>query len=94
MVGDGYDAVLRFAGIPPLEDTMQREEHAALSRLECYQWAGAAALPADGGKPAFAPRLADAIARKEPESRPKRALRICPTCHMAVPLSGACDNCG
>lgn len=58
MVGDGYDAVLKIEGIAPHQDVIEREEHAARARLECYRWARASDLPADGGQPALAPKLA------------------------------------
>ncbi len=49
-VGERYDDVLRAAEQSLLPDVAARERHAALARLECYQWAGSA--PEDGGVPA------------------------------------------
>lgn len=93
MVGEGYDAVLRLEGISPLEDAMQRENHAAQARLQCYRWAKAADVPPDGGAPALAPRLAATVERQR-KAQPQRPVRVCPDCNMAVPATGACDNCG
>jgi len=92
MVGDGYDAVLTALGVAPLDDVMQRENHAAMSRLECYRWAQAEDLPADGGRAALAPKLAASTARKAKANPP--APKVCPTCHMALLPIGVCDNCG
>ncbi|WP_107771029.1 hypothetical protein [Nocardioides sediminis] len=92
MVGDGYDAVLRAEGIPPLEDAMQRENHAAQARLQCYRWARASDLPPDGGVPALAPKLAATVERQRKAQAPRPA-RVCLRCNMAIPATGACDNC-
>lgn len=94
MVGDGYDAVLRIEGIAPHDDVMEREEHAARARLECYRWAGAPDLPADGGEPALAPKLAQKVQRRRRAERSERAAQVCPVCFMAIPATGVCDNCG
>jgi hypothetical protein len=94
MVGEGYDAVLRAEGIPPLEDALQRENHAAEARLRCYRWAQAAGLPPDGGAPALAPNLAARVVRQRKEAQSQRPVQVCPHCHMAVPATGVCDNCG
>ncbi|MDZ5622037.1 hypothetical protein SFC88_14410 [Nocardioides sp. HM23] len=92
MVGDGYDAVLTATGIAPIDDPMQKESHAAQSRLECYRWAEATDLPADGGRAALAPKLAASAARKRKANPP--AAKVCPTCNMALLPAGGCDNCG
>ncbi len=92
MVGDGYDAVLTATGAAPIDDDMLREKHAAQSRLECYRWANADELPADGGRAALAPKLAASTARKAKANPP--AAKVCPTCNMALLPSGVCDSCG
>lgn len=92
MVGAGYDAVLTALGVDPLHDVMQREQHAAGSRLECYRWAQAADLPADGGRAALAPKLAASTVRKAKANPPPA--KVCPTCHMALLPIGVCDTCG
>lgn len=92
MVGDGYDAVLKALGADPIDDPMQRERHAAQSRLECYQWANAEDLPADGGRAALAPKFAASTARKAKANPP--AAKVCPTCNMALLPTGVCDSCG
>jgi hypothetical protein len=79
---------------------------AARERLECYQWAGSA--PADGGVPAqlpgsapkrpVRPRAASASRSSAPAAKPRvaksdRPVSVCPTCFMALPATGVCDNC-
>ncbi len=91
MVGDGYDAVLTAQGVALLDDPMQRENHAAQSRLECYRWAQAADLPADGGRAALTPKLAASASRKRKANPP--AAKVCPTCNMALLPIGICDTC-
>jgi hypothetical protein len=89
MVGDTYDAVLAATGAAPIDDPMKRESHAAQSRLECYRWANAEDLPADGGRAALAPKLAASAARKAKANPP--AQKVCPVCNMALLPSGECD---
>ncbi len=91
MVGDTYNAVLTATGATPIADVMLREKHAAQSRLECYRWASAEDLPADGGRAALAPKLAAATARKAKANPP--AAKVCPTCNMALLPTGVCDSC-
>ncbi|MFC1406979.1 MULTISPECIES: hypothetical protein [Streptacidiphilus] len=92
MVGDGYKEVLAVAGEPPVEDFLEREHHAARSRLACYQRFGAT-LPATGGVPALAPKLEATIARQR-SREPVRPPRVCPSCFIQLPSTGACDSCG
>jgi hypothetical protein len=84
--------------------------HAAKERLECYRYFEAVGLPADGGSvpppnPVSAPRTATGATRggaarprqpavKRPTKPADRPRDICPTCFMAIPRSGVCDNCG
>jgi hypothetical protein len=91
MVGPGYDAVLTALGAKPLDDVMARENHAAMSRLECYRWADAEGLPADGGRAALTPKLAASAARKAKANPP--ATKVCPSCNMALLPTGECDSC-
>ena len=91
MVGDGYGAVLTATGVGPIDDVMKRENHAAQSRLECYRWAGASDLPADGGRAALTPKLAASAARKR-KANPAPT-KVCPTCNMALLPIGICDSC-
>nr|WP_225311123.1 hypothetical protein [Microbispora cellulosiformans] len=88
MVGEGYKEVLEIAGEPPVDDVIEREKHAARSRLACYQ-RFCATLPPDGGVPALAPRLQAAVDRRRPERPP----RICLRCSMQLPSTGVCDSC-
>ncbi|MDQ6523619.1 hypothetical protein RB608_08420 [Nocardioides sp. LHD-245] len=50
-------------------------------------------VPAAGAKPARAPRAT----KPKPPAKPVAAepvIAICPTCFMALPATGICDNCG
>jgi hypothetical protein len=79
---------------------------AARARLECYRWAGSA--PADGGVPAQLPgsaprrtsrprtatsRSGAAPAPKRRVAKTDRPVAVCPSCFMALPATGICDNC-
>ena len=90
MVGEGYKEVLEVAGEPPVEDVLDRELHAARSRLECYRRFGAT-LPPNGGVPALAPRHQESIERRRVRS--EKPTQICPRCFMQLPSTGACDSC-
>jgi hypothetical protein len=94
------------AGEPPL-DSLVVSAHddlpAARRRLECYRWAGSA--PPDGGQPAplsLTVNRPPAAARAPREARPPapgrvaksdQPVAVCPTCFMALPATGICDNC-
>lgn len=93
MVGPSYDEVLRLSGTPIIEDPVEREKHAAGARLECYKWAGAK-IPDDGGRPALSPRLDALQTRQRKQRKQNEVPNICPTCFMAIPPTGVCDNCG
>ena len=101
-VTEGYAVAVRAA-------TGERPEHpnahAAKERLECYRYFEAVGLPADGGSVApaaivSAPKAATKRAPsrtpavKRPTKPADRPPEICPTCFMAIPRSGVCDNCG
>ncbi len=90
-VGEGYDAVLLAAGDEVIADPDEREKHASVARLECYRWAGSA--PADGGFAALAPLAAKRVTMKRAAAKADRPINVCPTCLMAVPATGVCDNC-
>jgi len=101
-VGDGY-AVAVLAAYGDRPETPNA--HAAKEQLECYRFFEAVGLPADGGtvapptKVIAEPRTRKTAARKAPAvKRPTKPAdlprEICPTCFMAVPRSGVCDNCG
>jgi hypothetical protein len=103
-VTDGYAVMVRAAyGERPETPNA----HAAKERLECYRFFDAVGLPADGGsleppKPAPAARTATrrrtaapkAPAVRKPAKPADIPQEICPTCFMAMPRSGVCDNCG
>ena len=102
-VPDGYAVAVRAAyGERPEHPNA----HAAKERLECYRFFDAVGLPADGGsvappKPVTIPRAAAKRtstprqpAVKRPTKPADRPRDICPTCFMAIPRSGVCDNCG
>ena len=100
-VADGYAVAVRAAyGDRPETPNA----HAAKEQLECYRFFDAVGLPADGGtvaqpKVAVVAAARKAAVRKAPAvKRPTkpadRPPEICPTCFMAIPRSGVCDNCG
>ncbi|MFF4984461.1 hypothetical protein ACFY3O_31015 [Streptomyces sp. NPDC001046] len=91
MVGDGYREVLEVAGEPPPSDVVEREQHAARARLDCYRHFGAT-LPPGGGVPALAPRYQAAVDRRR--QRTEKPTRVCGTCFMQLPATGICDACG
>jgi hypothetical protein len=70
------------------------EMHAAEERLRCYQFFGADLLPG-GGVPALTAQVAEHRARAAKQRRPppQQQQTLCPSCHIALPLSGVCDNC-
>lgn len=86
-VGDGYaEAVLENYGSVPTDIEM----HAAEERLRCHQFFGAD-LPPGGSVPALTSQVAARrawVARQQP-----RPQNLCSSCHIALPLSGICDNC-
>ena len=91
-VGAGYNEALKLAGLPPIADLMEREEHAAAARLECYRHWGAD-VPADA-KPMLSAR-SRVVRERTPRAAPVEARRgaVCPTCFMEMPVSGPCPNC-
>jgi hypothetical protein len=101
-VTEGYPVAVRAV-------TGDRPEHpnahAAKERLECYRYFEAVGLPADGGTvaPAATVSAPKAATKRAPSRTPAvkrptkpadRPPEICPTCFMAIPRSGVCDNCG
>jgi hypothetical protein len=103
-VTDGYAVAVRAAyGERPETPNA----HAAKERLECYRYFEAVGLPVDGGSvepPKAAPAARTATRRRTAAPKAPAAKRptkpadiprdICPTCFMAKPRSGVCDNCG
>jgi hypothetical protein len=101
-VGDGYAVAVRAAYGERPENP---NAHAAKEQLECYRFFDAVGLPADGGSVAppkvaapAAPRTRRAAAPKAPVvkniTKPAEIPpEICPTCFMAMPRSGICENC-
>lgn len=89
-VGNGYAAVvLARTGIEPAD----LDDHAARDRLDCYRYFDAAGLPADGGAPSLTPQIAAGRSRARKAAREARPVLTCPTCHMALPATGICDDC-
>lgn len=90
-VGDGYlVAVEKATGAVPDDGDV----HAADQRLECYRFHKAVRLPEDGGTAALTPRLAASRARARKVAREAVPVNTCPSCFMAIPATGVCDNCG
>jgi hypothetical protein len=90
-VGDGYGhAVVDTYGGHTPEDL---DRHSAVERLNCYRHFGAA-LPEDGGAPALTPQVEARRTRERRQAAVDRPRPICPTCHLELPRTGQCDNCG
>jgi hypothetical protein len=81
---------------------------AARQRLECYRWTGSAPadggvpaqLPGSAPKRAARPRSATRTSERSPARTPAprvaktdKPVAVCPTCFMALPATGVCDNC-
>jgi hypothetical protein len=92
MVGEGYREVLQVADLPPASDELDRENHAAQARLECYR-KFCTTLPAGGGTAALAPRYQTTIARRRAATTVERPSPLCPGCYVQLPITGICDNC-
>jgi len=94
-VGQGYAAAVRDVTGETPEDP---DAHAAAERLACYRYFEATGLPDDGGTPALVPELAATRERARVRARraaqEARPVNTCPTCQMAIPATGVCDNCG
>jgi hypothetical protein len=95
-----------ISGQPPLTSLVVGQDDdlsSARVRLECYRWAGSA--PAGGGEPAplsitvNRPARAARATREAKPPAPKRVAKtdqpvaVCPSCFMALPATGICDNC-
>lgn len=90
-VGEGYgQAILDNYGGPLPGDL---DMHAAEERLRCYQSFGAS-LPPGGGRPALTSQVAARRAWLARQSRADTPSSLCPSCNLALPVSGVCDNCG
>ena len=89
-VGEGYAASVNgVRGEQPTDP----DTHAANERLACYRFFGAE-LPADGGRPALTAKLAGSRARQRKARLEAQPVDMCPTCNMALPATGVCDDCG
>lgn len=89
-VADSYaDVVLELTGERPADPDV----HAADQRLLCYQQYDAVGLPDDGGHRALTTQLSEARARARKKYHAEKAVPLCPTCQMALPATGSCDNC-
>jgi hypothetical protein len=89
-IGPGYAGPLaeRDGETPADLDVQAAEE-----RLDCYRYFGAL-LPADGGRPMLTRQVAERrrIGVRN-RTKPLPSPAICPTCHLALPRTGRCDNC-
>lgn len=90
-VGPGYASVIELreaeAGAPDIE------MHAAAERLRCYEHFGAD-LPEGGGLPKLSPQVAKRREYEAQQARKQMRRAVCPGCHVQLPLTGQCDNCG
>jgi hypothetical protein len=89
-VGPGYaGAVEDVTGEKPADP----DDHAAIERHRCHQYFEAADLPSDGGTPALTRQLSAARDGDRRNRHAEKPVNIGPTCQMAVPATGRCDNC-
>jgi hypothetical protein len=90
-VGDAYSVAVKAArGETPADG----DDHGALERLACHTYFEAPDLPANGGVAALTSKLAGSRSRARKAAIAERPANICPTCHMQIPATGVCDNCG
>lgn len=89
-VGAGYVA---GETSPEGIETGDLDDEAARERLACYLHFDADGLPADGGSPALTPQVAATRSRTRKAAHAARPVATCPTCHMALPATGVCDEC-
>jgi hypothetical protein len=89
-VGEGYGHAIAdtYGGDVPTDLDM----HAAAERLKCYVRFGAE-VPVGGGAPALTPQVAAKRAQAKRKMAADRPRKVCPTCHLELPLTGQCDNC-
>lgn len=88
-VGAGYSASAEAGeGQTALDDDAARE------RLACHTYFEAADLPSDGGVPALTSQLGASRSRARKAANEARPVALCPTCNMAFPATGICDECG
>ena len=100
-VGNGYRAAIAAERIPTENATDDQEhdetldeldDHAAKTRLKCYSFFGAE-LPAGGGEPMLTPKAKAARDWKRAQAKPDKPPKLCPSCFVALPATGQCDNC-
>lgn len=91
-VGDGYRHAAIASGESSEMDLDQLDDHAAMTRLECYRYFGAN-LPPGGGEPRLTARAKAARDRKTQEAKKLEPPKLCPTCFTVLPVTGVCDNC-
>ena len=92
LTGMGFDVVVD-------EEAMEQEDRALAARTLAAEAAPAASparpraasprKPAAAKKPA-APKPVRKVARPNPLDQPTQ---LCPTCYMALPMTGVCDTC-
>ena len=90
-VGEAYGvAVKEITGKLPSD----LDDHAAAQRLECHRFFEAGDLPSHGGSKALTEKLSAARTRSRRKHHAEKEANVCPTCQMALPATGVCDNCG
>jgi hypothetical protein len=91
-VGAGYREVLEVAGEPVPDDLEALDDHAAVARLECYEFFDAE-LPPDGGRPTLTPRVKASREYKRAQAKLEEPPKLCPTCFTVLPMTVRCDHC-
>jgi hypothetical protein len=90
-VGTGYDEVLLTAGLQPIHDQMEREQHAANARLDCYRrWCPN--IPPNA-KPALSPQMQAKATWHRRQTRPQERPPTCPRCFTEMARDGFCPQC-
>jgi len=90
-VGVGYDEVLIVAGLSPIQDQLEREDHAAAARLACYR-RFCSSVP-DDATPTLTPQMQSVANRRRGRTIEPTA-PVCPLCHIQMPLAGGpCPTC-
>lgn len=90
-VTGAYDEVLRVSGEPAITDDLTREQHAARTRLACYQ-RSCASMPKNA-RATLSPTFVRIQERKRVAAHAAKAELSCPRCHLLLSPAGVCVGC-